>query len=192
MDEYSFSLVENQLDSLTTSESKSLLLQWNLDTSLIIRKYRFTGRLPQNANTDEYHKLVKEFFLSPEHSSLATRGQLSGSGDLVLENLQTTITNTEFLNKLEENGITAPSGTIRGCYEELFHGVAAGDLLRELLLNPDSENSHVFAESEKSELFFKIFRLFVIGGSMCQPESSIDRSTIVMNVAYVDAALMHS
>ena len=43
------------------------------------------------------------------------------------------------------------------------------------MVNENSENSFVFKESEKRELIYQLFRTFVIGGSLCQPETHLDR-----------------
>ena len=51
-------------------------------------------------------------------------------------------------------------------------------MLREFLLNEDSENASVYAESERKELIFQIFRIFVVGGSLCQPDPTIERCVI--------------
>jgi len=71
--------------------------------------------------------------------------------------------------------IVGPGGRIKGCFDEVFDGITASDLLREYLLNENSEKSGIYSENEKKELIFQIFRIFVIGGSLCQPDSSIER-----------------
>ena len=50
-----------------------------------------------------------------------------------------------------------------------------GDQLRELLLNPDSENNSLFNSDDQSQLIFQIFKCLVAGGAMCQPESKLQR-----------------
>lgn len=49
------------------------------------------------------------------------------------------------------------------------------DQLREVLLNPDSENAHVFSEEDRKEFIYNLFRLFVVGGPLAQPEHNINR-----------------
>ncbi|RYH30316.1 DUF4498 domain-containing protein [archaeon] len=44
-----------------------------------------------------------------------------------------------------------------------------------MLVNENSENSFVFKESEKQELIYQLFRIFAIGGELCQPEIEVDR-----------------
>ena len=50
-----------------------------------------------------------------------------------------------------------------------------GDLLREMLVNENSENACLYTESEQKEFIFQLFRLLAVGGNLCQPEHSIDR-----------------
>lgn len=89
-------------------------------------------------------------------------------------------------------GVVGPSGTIRGCMEEMFDGITVrqyfrpsyeilttciqvNDQLREMLVNPDSERSYVFGEDAQREFIFRLFKLFCIGGSMCQPDTNLSR-----------------
>lgn len=50
-----------------------------------------------------------------------------------------------------------------------------GDLLREMLLNENSENASVYTDTEKTELIYQIFKIFSVGGSLCQPEIEIEK-----------------
>lgn len=65
----------------------------------------------------------------------------------------------------------------------MFDGLTASDLLRELLLNENSENSSLFTETEKKELIFQLFRIFVVGGALCQPDPTIERYAIAESLA---------
>ena len=44
-----------------------------------------------------------------------------------------------------------------------------------MLLNEDSENYWLFSSQDKLELLFQLFSLFVVGGSMNQPDTQIDK-----------------
>jgi hypothetical protein len=50
-----------------------------------------------------------------------------------------------------------------------------GDLLREMFVNEDSENAYMFKENERKEFIYHLFSSFVIGGSLCQPETNIEK-----------------
>ncbi|KAF1787107.1 Protein of unknown function DUF4498 [Phytophthora cactorum] len=65
-------------------------------------------------------------------------------------------------------------GSVRGCIDEDFDGCNAGDLLTEMLANPDSDNCDVFSEEDKQEFIFQLFSALVIGGgALCQADSRI-------------------
>lgn len=59
----------------------------------------------------------------------------------------------------------------------------AGDQLREMLVNVESERSSLFSEDDKKQLIFRIFKIFAVGGAMCQPETTIERCLYI----YCDA-----
>lgn len=56
-----------------------------------------------------------------------------------------------------------------------LESIQVGDQLRELLVNPCSERSSLFSEDDKNQYIYRIFKLFCVGGAMCQPEIKIDR-----------------
>ena len=77
--------------------------------------------------------------------------------------------------------VVSSTGIIRGCYDEVFDGITVGDKLREMLVNPDSENASLFSDEEKKELAFQLFKLLVVGGSLCQPEHAVNKYWIRLN-----------
>jgi hypothetical protein len=91
--------------------------------------------------------------------------------------LKTGVRSMDFFDRLldPEGGIVGPTGNIGGCFEETFDGVSTGDLLRDLMVNPDSANSHIFTEEDKLEFIYKLFRIFTVGGTLCQPDHNIER-----------------
>ena len=42
--------------------------------------------------------------------------------------------------------------------------------LREMLLNPDSENCCLYTEAQKTEYIYHLLKLVCVGGAMCQSE----------------------
>jgi hypothetical protein len=62
------------------------------------------------------------------------------------------------------------SGSIRGCIEERFEGVAVADELRKCLLLEDSDQFDLFSDDERKELIFRLFTHLCVGGGMCQWE----------------------
>ena len=82
------------------------------------------------------------------------------------------------------SGIVSESGDIRGCYDDTFDGVTASDRLRELLLNPDSDNADTFGPDQQRELLFHVFRALCIGGGVCQPDDRLEAYTKATKTLY--------
>ena len=172
--QFTFSSVDLQFASLDSKDNQERLLQWNLDATFSVHRFRFHGAFSSSGS--DYERLVKElvtngYFLS----ACGVSGMAKFPIAATLEQLAMTVINIGFFDKLTESGIVLPSGTVRGCYEETFDGVTVGDQLRELLANEDSENSCVFSQADKQEVIYHIFRILAVGGSMCQPDTSISR-----------------
>ena len=53
--------------------------------------------------------------------------------------------------------------------QKRFH-TQISDLLREMLLSEESENTELYSEAEKSELLWRIFEHIALGGPCCQFE----------------------
>lgn len=91
-----------------------------------------------------------------------------------LTRLNVTVTSTSFLDRLITAGVAAADGSLRRCFDETFDGCSVSDLLREMLVNPDSQHSDLFSPvNDQNELFFKIFRALVIGGPLCQSDDKL-------------------
>ena len=56
---FQFFPIECILESLNSSERKEMLLQWNVDACLSVKRFRFAGHLLQSSSQD-YLTLVKE------------------------------------------------------------------------------------------------------------------------------------
>lgn len=82
--------------------------------------------------------------------------------------------------------IITETGYIRGCFEEDFHGILVQDKLREMLLNPHSENSQVFSDSLKNEFLFHLLKLVSVGGCMCQAEEYFTPIKNAIKLMYKD------
>ena len=76
------------------------------------------------------------------------------------------------------------SGNIRGCFPDVFEGVTVSDKLRELLVNPDSENTDAFSEKQQQELLFHVFRALSIGGGVCQSDDNLEPYTVATKALY--------
>jgi len=71
-------------------------------------------------------------------------------------------------------------GNIQGCYDIDVDGILVQDKLRRLFATNYSTDStehtstEIFNSRDQNEFLFHIFRLIVIGGSLCQSEISIN------------------
>lgn len=188
---FSFTRLLTQLPCFASRESHEQLLQWNLDTCLNVEKFRFSGALAAN-NAGDYDRLVKDFLRSSEGTA-CLHIQGTPATPLVVESqaLSTGVMSMDFFDRLEQCDVVSSSGGIRGCAEETFDGLPAGDRLRELLLNEDSDNASVFTPSERLELIFVLFRLLVLGGSMCQPDTTMTRYLATTKAFYRDVLTVY-
>lgn len=181
----------HEADYVTSAlrDYKECLAQWGLDRQLKINKFRVDG----SVHADDASNILREFISCQDVKSLL---EISGEASFPFEmdymKLKTRVRSMSFFDNIlnAEMGIVGPSGNIRGCYEEFFDGVASGDLLRDLFINPDSDNASVFSEEDKTEFIYRLFRLFVVGGAMCQPESNIQRYLDVTKSLYKELLIL--
>ncbi|CAM9399474.1 unnamed protein product [Hapterophycus canaliculatus] len=102
------------------------------------------------------------------------------------EALKCTVMSMDFFDCLVEKGIVSQSGNIRGCFPDVFDGVTVSDKLRELLVNPESENADVFSSDQQEELLFHVFRALSVGGGVCQPDDSLEPYIAAAKALYKD------
>lgn len=76
------------------------------------------------------------------------------------------------------------SGSIRGCFPDVFEGVTVSDKLRELLVNPESENADAFSKNQQQELLYHVFRALSVGGGVCQPDDNLEPYTVATKALY--------
>lgn len=171
------------LPAFTGTDVATMLLQWNLDKSLTLKKFHFIGPLLSN-----YHKVVHDFFMSTLVLNSLGISSLSPTESFAIESeeLSTNVLSTTFFDRLVDESVVSPTGHIRGCFDETYDGITVGDELRELLVNPESLKAQVFDNNDRKEFIFVIFKLLCVGGAMCQPDSSITRYIDATKGAYKD------
>jgi len=168
-----FTALPTQLDCFASRDAQEQLLQWNLDKDLQVARYRFAGGGPLKTAA-ELQTLLKDFFRNAEAvAPLGVAGSPTVPVTLKAEALEANVMSMDFFDRLGEH--IAPNGNIRGCFEDVFEGITVGDLLRECLLNENSENASLFSESDRKQFIFRLFKLLVVGGSMCQPDMRTER-----------------
>lgn len=103
-----------------------------------------------------------------------------------IEEVPCTIMSTEFFDKISENGIVLPDGTIRKCFEEYVDDIVIADELRNMLLVEESDNYPLYTEKERAEFLFRIFKHFCLGGSLNQYEDNINPYILMTKTLYKD------
>lgn len=191
-----FEHLPDALPVLKEFEIKQKLLQWNLSGALHLQRFRVHRRLP----SDDDEALLAEFFQDevahqvlpfpsrlggPSKELELLKPESNGPSTLQFERLRLSVTSMAFFDKLESAGIVARDGSIRGCMDEDLDGITAGDLLTEMVANPDSENCDVFSAEDKKELIFQLFSTLVIGGgALRQPDSRLEAYESVTRTLY--------
>lgn len=100
--------------------------------------------------------------------------------------LRVSVTSMSFFDRLVQAGFVSESGALRRCVDEVYDGATASDLLKEMLVNPDSEKlDAVFtADHDQQEFIFHLLRALVIGGSMCQSDESFQPYEDMLKLLY--------
>lgn len=182
-----FEAIDWKPNCCTDTEGQEMLLQWGLDKCMTFGRFRYSGR---HLNTSEdYMAAISEFL---KHASgygiMGVNGrmeELNTNSPPGMEELNLTQLSMDMFNKLEPDIISA-TGNIRGCFEERYNDITINDLLRDMLVNEDSENSSLFPFREKNELLFRIFKCLVVGGGLCQCEDYVTRYLDMTKKIYKD------
>lgn len=170
--QFEFTPVDATMQALTSPAAREALMQWNLDKSLQVHRFRFGGRL----RASDYNRFVEDFMYSPQvRAAINATGDNPAQRKVTCRRLSTNVMRMDFFDRLQQAGIITGSGSIRGCMDETFDGMTVSCTLRELLINPESENAAVFSEQDRNEFLLHVFRLLVLGGPMCQADISIER-----------------
>lgn len=154
--------------------------------SLKIEKFRFTGSILSNLQS-EYDRLLGDFFTNKE--VLSKLEVASSNPSIHMDLLSTSVMSMDFFDRLDE--YVAPNGNIRGCFEETYDGIVCQDLLRELLLNIDSENSSLYSSNDRNQYIYHLFKLICIGGSLCQPDNRTDRYLSMIKSLYKETLTVY-
>ena len=162
-------------------EHKDFMEKWGMDRCCEFRTFRFDERFTV-AKIDAF---CRDFFHDPNVQ--ATLRTASKRGEMIRGGLQGTSTppdmssvctlvptkkvRMDLFNTIKEEGLAnGDTGRMRGCMPELFDGVECDTLVRDMLINEDSEHYLLYDDDERNEFLFRIFRHLVIGGGMCQAD----------------------
>jgi hypothetical protein len=101
--------------------------------------------------------------------------------------LSCSVLNMNFFDAVTtDNEVVTSTDLIRACMDETFDGITIQDKLREMLVNPDSENCHLFEEGQKKEWIYHLLKLVCVGGAMCQAEDKFLEYKEVTKAIYKD------
>lgn len=173
---YNFELLDTSLPSLKNKDVSEYLKKWNLDAHL--KTWTFSFDKAYNVHTPK--EFIKNFITNTVVMS-ALKSNINSSfwskdlsnEELKVEPLQCSLTSMNFFDRLIDNDIVKESGSISKCFDEMYEGILISDELRKMLLDEDSINFECYSDEERSELLFKLFKMFVIGGRICQYEDMI-------------------
>ncbi|CAM9376257.1 unnamed protein product, partial [Ectocarpus sp. 6 AP-2014] len=163
-------------------EIKESLRQWGMEDTLTLTQVQFCPTFMVHEETTFLRQLLTFIVNNPTKP----RGTKTSVESVQWERLKCTAMSMDFFNCLIDKGIVSKTGNMRGCFPDVFDGVTVSDKLRELLVNPDSENADAFSPSQQEELLFHVFRVLAVGGGVCQPDDSLEPYTKAAKALYKD------
>eukprot|EP00903_Cladosiphon_okamuranus_P011948 g11222.t1 len=186
--DYDFKLLgEREGSFFLQKEMKESIRQWGMEDTLTLTQAYFSPAFKPHEETAFVRQLLS--FAADKTSKPVS--SLASVDSVQLEPLKCTAMSMDFFNCVVEKGVVSKSGNIRGCFPEVFEGVTVSDKLRELLVNPDSENADVFSEDQQQELLFHVFRALSVGGGVCQSDDNLEPYTVATKALYKDLVSVH-
>eukprot|EP00472_Partenskyella_glossopodia_P006992 CAMPEP_0197518560 /NCGR_PEP_ID=MMETSP1318-20131121/3775_1 /TAXON_ID=552666 /ORGANISM="Partenskyella glossopodia, Strain RCC365" /LENGTH=382 /DNA_ID=CAMNT_0043068999 /DNA_START=206 /DNA_END=1351 /DNA_ORIENTATION=- len=180
-DGYTFSaLSEAKFQGFHDKEVLGLLGKWGV--SFAVSRFRFH----ESFDEEKKDAFLLDLFSSKAFQGSACRSTRKGHRaplqrvegkihKVHSEELNVSVMNMGFFDRIQESGIVTPSGKIRGCFEDIIEGITINNLLRKCLVDEDDENFEIFDEGDRNELIFNLFSHIVIGGgSLNQYEDMIE------------------
>ena len=185
---FSFIPVDFTPKSLESREMQEKLMQWGLnDNRLSFSRFRFDEAF--GGDDRDYDRLLKDFVRDAGVSAVLNfSGSASIPVQLSVQSLRLQQMSMTFFDRLtsEESNVATSSGSIRGCFTDYIDEIEIDNLIRDLLVNPDSEHAGMYSEAERDEFLFRIFKILVIGGTMCQPETILEYYLSITKSIYKD------
>jgi len=141
----------------------------NLSPDLKTLRLRYEGRIRRDP--ESLLAAAKAVACDPVVCSALGVSPPEDSADVSVEALSCTVLNMNFFDALMEGDeVVTSTDMVRACMDETFDGLTIQDKLREMLVNPDSENCCIYTEAQKKEYIYHVLKLVVVGGAMCQSE----------------------
>ena len=191
--DFTFELVEAEYPSLKGKDAEEHLLRWGLADGLKVLTFRHTGRYAA-ASTSGAADFVSSLLRAPAvASALQAAGALAGDvRATAAEALRCEALSMELFDVLEAADVVlTKGGYIRKCLDELVDGANAQDELRELLVNEDSVKADTFSEAAQKEALFRLFKMFAVGGPMCQSDDEVGNYLEMTKSLYRDLVTVY-
>jgi len=169
-EKFAFGVIDKKLGFTQNKDLQSLFSKWDLH--LNVQYFNF-DKVAQDVDLPTLLKHMLE-----DETVLKTLGINPYVNKCEVEQLSTTVMNMSFLDRFKDQDleplICRPSGTLCGCSPDLKEGIQVDDELRCALTDQSSIHYWLFSEDEQSEFLFRLFKLIVLGGPVCQYENDIN------------------
>jgi len=189
MDEsYQFQYLDRTIQSLKDKKLLENLHKWNLDTSLKVMTFSFNEVFhPYNLSGFSKDFLIDSNVLKKINVLMTNPWSKDISLDEIkVKKINCSVTSMSFFDRLKDDGIVRPAGSICKCFDETFEGILIQDELRKMILSEDCINFESFSDDDRNELMFKLFKTFVIGGPICQYEDNVQPYLDITKSFYKD------
>ncbi|KAF6017970.1 C11orf70 [Bugula neritina] len=184
-------LASKPFPSLELKDHKDKLCKWGMENRLFAQTFsfdeEFKSYLAQQFATD--------FFLSNDVAKCIKTAGTSGDASygialkvtgVELEAIPCTAVSMSMFEKLRDNGIVQENGYIKKCFEEYIENVCIADQLRNVLLNEEADDYHIYNDSEREEFLFRLFTHLCVGGGVCQYEDTVSPYSSLTKLMYKD------
>ncbi|KAI8922420.1 hypothetical protein DFJ77DRAFT_446546 [Powellomyces hirtus] len=188
---FRFSLVEGyKATGFHGKEVQESLFKWGMQDHAYMIKFNFD----HHVQPYEIDSFILDFFNDPDVNPhirvLGTKdrwGKLGTVTRVEKEDTTHTVTNLGFFDKLKPGGpVVRRNGEIIKCLDEYHDSFLVADELRNCLLVEASDNYGLFSQQDRKEFIFHVFKLFALGGKLCQYEDTLEPYLSATRVAYKD------
>ncbi|GIL45472.1 hypothetical protein Vafri_2707 [Volvox africanus] len=159
---------------------KAQLTKWDLLRNMKYLVVRYTKPYHKMQGQELIMDMLNDPKIQEGFQVLRPGGKWSGLGCKIsrvdVSVVPASLTRLDVFDKLLASSpiIVRANGDIAKCMEDVREGFQISDLLRDLLLNEDSENAGLYSEEDRDELLWRLFEHMVLGGSCCQFEDKLE------------------
>lgn len=183
-------MTNQHFSSLVGKEGSARAHRWGLESTLKVRRFKFSGRYTPSAEID----FVNDFMTSAAFSSELELGSKLDPEDMArleIEKVPATVLNMGFFDFLENEGLIAANGYLKKCMNDRVAGVDIDTLVTDLLINEESEHLGAISEAKRAEFIFQLFHLIFIGGAMHQRDESVIEYLETAKALYKELLTVH-